>query len=59
MPKKLIFRQWLLFIIFFAIGLWGLVRVFMEGFEFMPFLFSLLQIMASILLLKWNIFDKC
>ena len=58
MQKKLIYRQYILFIIFFVIGLWGLVRVFTEGFLFIPFLFSVLQIMASLLLLKWNIFDS-
>ncbi len=58
MQKKMIYRQWVLFIIFFVIGLWGLVRVFMEGFQFIPFLFTILQIMASLLLLKWNIFDN-
>ncbi len=54
----MIYRQWILFIIFFVIGLWGLVRVFMEGFQFLPFLFTILQITASLLLLRWNIFDN-
>lgn len=59
MQRKLIYRQWLLFIIFFVLGLWSLVRVFTDtdGFQFMPFVFSVLQILASLLLLKWNIFD--
>lgn len=58
MQKRMIYRQWTLFMLFFVIGLWALVRVFTEGFQWMPFLFSLLQIGASILLLKWNIFDR-
>lgn len=60
MQKKAVYRQWVLFIIFFVLGLWSLVRVFTaaESFQFVPFLFSVLQIMAAILLLKWNIFDN-
>lgn len=60
MLKKAVYRQWVLFIIFFVLGLWSLVRVFTDagGFQFVPFLFSVLQILASLLLLKWNIFDN-
>lgn len=59
MQKKFRYRQYVLFIIFFVLGLWGLVRVFTTGFEYIPFLFSVLQLLASLLLLKWNIFDNC
>ncbi len=59
MSKK--YRQYILFIIFFVIGIWTLVRVFTDtgGFQFIPFLIGVLQILASLLLLKWNVFDNC
>lgn len=60
MGKKFRYRQWLLFVLFFVIGIWGIVTAFTheESFLVMTFLIGIVQILASLLFLKWNIFDE-
>jgi len=57
--KKFLYRQWLLFIIFLVIGIWSIVSSFTHagGFLLSSFFIGIVQILASLLFLKWNIFE--
>lgn len=59
MKKKFLYRQWFLFIIFLVIGIWSIVSSFTyeEGFLMVTFFIGIVQILASLLFLKWNIFQ--
>ncbi len=59
MRNKFQHRQWLLFIIFMIIGIWSIVSSFTHagGFLLATFFIGIVQILASLLFLKWNIFE--
>ena len=59
MQNKLFYRQWLLFVIFMIIGIWSIVSSFtyIGGFLLTTFFIGIVQILASLLFLKWNIFE--
>lgn len=59
MQKRSLFKQWILFILFFIIGIWAIVTSFVHDESFLPAVFGIgvVQILLSLLLLKWNIFE--
>lgn len=59
MSKKFRFRQWILFILFFIIGICSIITAFTHepGFLLMVLFIGIVQILVSLLFLKWNIFE--
>ena len=59
MRKKIQYRQWILFVILLVIGIWSIVSSFAYdgGFLLTTFFIGVVQILASLLFLKWNIFE--
>ncbi len=59
MRKKFQYRQWILFVILLIIGVWSIVSSFTydEGFLLTTFFIGIVQVLASLLFLKWNIFE--
>ena len=57
--KKFQYRQWILFVILLIIGVWSIVSSFTydEGFLLTTFFIGIVQVLASLLFLKWNIFE--
>ena len=59
MQKRSLFKQWILFILFFIIGIWAIVTAFILEEGFLPAVFGIgvVQLLVSLLFLKWNIFE--
>ncbi|MEW5921295.1 MAG: hypothetical protein AB1796_10215 [Bacillota bacterium] len=57
MSRKNLYRQWILFILFFTTGIWGIVSAFTfaDGFLTISFIIGIVQLLILLLFLKWNI----